>query len=87
MRQVPASCVSLFPGCSTGKLGMAEQHELSEIDGVGTYTICKIMAAIELGKRRQLATMGPALLEKEGLRDRIYRFPVNDIRLINSFIF
>ena len=37
MRQVPASCVILFPG---------------------TYTICKIMAAIELGKRRQLATMG-----------------------------
>ena len=40
------------------KLGKAEQHELSEIDGVGTYTICKIMASIELGKRRQLATMG-----------------------------
>ena len=27
-------------------------------NGVGTYTICKIMASIELGKRRQLATMG-----------------------------
>ena len=39
------------------KLGKAEQHELKEIDGVGTYTICKIMAAIELGKRRRLATM------------------------------
>lgn len=40
------------------KLGKADLCELKEIDGVGTYTICKIMAAIELGKRRQLATMG-----------------------------
>ena len=40
------------------KLGKADLRELNEIDGVGTYTICKIMAAIELGKRRQLATMG-----------------------------
>ena len=40
------------------KLGKADLRELKEIDGVGTYTICKIMAAIELGKRRQLATMG-----------------------------
>ena len=40
------------------KLGKADFHELKEIEGVGTYTICKIMAAIELGKRRQLAAMG-----------------------------
>ena len=32
------------------KLGKADLRELKEIDGVGTYTICKIMAAIELGK-------------------------------------
>ena len=40
------------------KLGKADLRELKEIDGVGTYTICKTIAAIELGKRRQLATMG-----------------------------
>ena len=40
------------------KLSKAGFHELKEIDGVGASTICKIMAAIELGKRRQLATMG-----------------------------
>ena len=40
------------------KLGKADFRELKEIEGVGTYTICKIMAAIELGKRRQLAAMG-----------------------------
>ena len=40
------------------KLGKADLRELKEIEGVGTYTICKIMAAIELGKRRQLANMG-----------------------------
>ena len=44
--------------CDLSKLGKADFHELKEIDGVGTYTSCKIMAAIELGKRRQLATMG-----------------------------
>jgi len=40
------------------KLSKAEFHELNAIDGVGTSTICKIMAGIELGKRRQAARMG-----------------------------
>ena len=40
------------------KLSKAGFHELKEIDGVGASTICKIMAAIELGKRRQSAAMG-----------------------------
>ncbi len=40
------------------KLAKADFRDLNEINGVGTYTISKIMAAIELGKRRQLATMG-----------------------------
>ena len=39
-------------------LAKADFRDLNEINGVGTYTICKIMAAIELGKRRQLAAMG-----------------------------
>lgn len=37
------------------KLGKADFHELKAVEGVGTYTACKIMAAMELGRRRQLA--------------------------------
>ena len=37
------------------KLSKADFHELKVIGGVGTYTACKIIAAIELGKRRQMA--------------------------------
>ena len=37
------------------KLSKAEFRELKAIDGVGTYTACKIIAAIELGRRRQMA--------------------------------
>ena len=33
-------------------------RDLKEVEGVGTYTACKILAAIELGRRRQSATMG-----------------------------
>lgn len=36
-------------------LGKARFDELNDIEGVGTYTSCKIMAAVELGKRRQKA--------------------------------
>ena len=37
------------------KLSKAEFFELNEVDGVGSHTICKLMAAMELGKRRQMA--------------------------------
>ena len=37
-------------------LGKARFDEFDDIEGVGTQTACKIMAAVELGKRRQLAT-------------------------------
>ena len=37
-------------------LGKARFDEFEDIEGVGTQTACKIMAAVELGKRRQLAT-------------------------------
>ena len=37
------------------KLSKAEVYELNEVEGVGTQTICKLMAAMELGKRRQMA--------------------------------
>ena len=37
------------------KLSKAEFFELNEVEGVGSQTICKLMAAMELGKRRQMA--------------------------------
>ena len=40
------------------KLSKADFRELKEVNGVGTYTACKIMAALELGRRRQTAMMG-----------------------------
>ena len=45
------------------KLAKADFRSIKDIEGVGTYTACKILAAIELGKRRQLATalMAPDL--------------------------
>ena len=48
---------------SLSKLAKADFRSIKDIDGVGTYTACKILAAIELGKRRQLATalMAPDL--------------------------
>ena len=48
---------------SLSKLSNADFRDIKDIEGVGTYTACKILAAIELGKRRQLATalMAPDL--------------------------
>ena len=48
---------------SLSKLEKADFRSIKDIEGVGTYTACKILAAIELGKRRQLATalMAPDL--------------------------
>ena len=40
------------------KLSKADFRELKKVEGVGTYTACKILAAIELGRRRQSAMMG-----------------------------
>ena len=39
-------------------LSKARFDEFESIEGVGTQTACKIMAAVELGKRRQAATAG-----------------------------
>ena len=36
-------------------LGKARFDEIKDVEGVGTYTSCKIMAAVELGRRRQMA--------------------------------
>ena len=48
---------------SLSKLAKADFRSIKDIEGVGTYTACKILAAIELGKRRQQATalMAPDL--------------------------
>jgi DNA repair protein RadC len=48
---------------SLSKLAKADFRDIKDIEGVGTYTACKILAAIELGKRRQLAlaSMAPDL--------------------------
>jgi len=40
------------------KLSKADFREPQKVEGVGTYTACKILAAIELGRYRQSATMG-----------------------------
>ena len=37
-------------------LGKAHFDEIKDVEGVGTYTSCRIMAAVELGRRRQMAT-------------------------------
>lgn len=43
-------------GDNLNELGKASIDELKQIDGIGEFTACKLMAAIELGKRRQLET-------------------------------
>ena len=48
---------------SLSRLAKADFRAIKDIEGVGTYTACKIIAAIELGKRRQMekALMAPDL--------------------------
>ena len=53
-------------------LGKARFDEFEDIEGVGTQTACKIMAAVELGKRRQLATA--ELRPDMGTAARIYNY-------------
>ena len=43
-------------GGNLNTLGKARFDEFEDIEGVGTQTACMIMAAVELGKRRQAAT-------------------------------
>ncbi len=59
-------------GQSLSKLAKADFREIKDIDGVGTQTACKIVAAIELGRRRQLehALLAPDL----GTATAIYNF-------------
>ena len=43
-------------GGNLNTMGKARFDEFEDIEGVGTQTACKIMAAVELGRRRQPAT-------------------------------
>ena len=53
-------------------LGKARFDEFEDIEGVGTQTACKIMAAVELGKRRQKEK--PELRPDMGTAIRIYNY-------------
>ena len=53
-------------------LGKARFDEILDIEGVGTQTACKILAAVELGKRRQAAT--PELHPDMSTATRIYNY-------------
>jgi DNA repair protein RadC len=48
---------------SLSRFAKVDFRAIKDIEGVGTYTACKIIAAIELGKRRQMekALMAPDL--------------------------
>ncbi len=53
-------------------LGKARFDEINDIEGVGTSTACKVLAAVELGKRRQNAMA--ALKPDMGTATRIYNY-------------
>ena len=53
-------------------LGKARFDEILDTEGVGTQTACKILAAVELGKRRQAAT--PELRPDMATATRIYNY-------------
>ena len=53
-------------------LGKARFDEILDTEGVGTQTACKILAAVELGRRRQTAT--PELHPDMSTTTRIYNY-------------
>jgi DNA repair protein RadC len=59
-------------GNNLNSLGKARFDELTGIEGMGTQTASRILAAIELGKRRQIAT--PELHPDMSTATRIYNF-------------
>ena len=62
-------------------LGKARFDEFEEIEGVGTQTACKIMAAVELGKRRQAATA--ELRPDMSTATRIYNYMLPKMQDLN----
>ena len=53
-------------------LGKARFDEILDTEGVGTQTACKILAAVELGKRRQMDT--PEMHPDMSTATRIYNY-------------
>ncbi len=53
-------------------LGKAGFDEIDDVEGVGTYTTCKVLAAVELGKRRQKAAA--EVHPDMGTATRIYEY-------------
>ena len=62
-------------------LGKARFDEFEDIEGVGTQTACKIMAAVELGKRRQAATA--ELRTDMSTATRIYNYMLPKMQDLN----
>jgi DNA repair protein RadC len=62
-------------------LGKARFDEFKDIEGVGTQTACKIMAAVELGKRRQAATA--KLRPDMSTATRIYNYMLPKMQDLN----
>jgi len=62
-------------------LGKARFDEFEDIEGVGTQTACKIMAAVELGKRRQTASA--ELRPDMSTATRIYNYMLPKMQDLN----
>ena len=62
-------------------LGKARFDEFEDIEGVGTQTACKIMAAVELGKRRQAGTA--ELRPDMSTATRIYNYMLPKMQDLN----
>ena len=68
-------------GGNLNTMGKARFDEFEDIDGVGTQTACKIMAAVELGKRRQAATA--ELRPDMSTATRIYNYMLPKMQDLN----
>ena len=68
-------------GGNLNTLGKARFDEFENIEGVGTQTACKIMAAVELGRRRQTATA--ELRPDMSTATRIYNYMLPKVQDLN----
>ena len=68
-------------GGNLNTLGKARFDEFEDIEGVGTQTACKIMAAVELGRRRQTATA--ELRPDMSTATRIYNYMLPKMQDLN----
>ena len=68
-------------GGNLNTLGKARFDEFEDIEGVGTQTACKIVAAVELGRRRQTATA--ELRPDMSTATRIYNYMLPKMQDLN----